>query len=133
MPSKICSYDCIYCQLGRTTNKTTDLREYVPVDGVLDELAERLRAEPRPDFIGLAGSGESTLQARLADLITGIKGLTSIPVAVLTNGSLLPASVHRRGDLGRSEAASERGAQTPGGARHQRRRALSTERRSHLL
>lgn len=89
VPFKTCSYDCIYCQLGRTTNKTTDLLEYVPVDGVLAELAEKLQAGPTPDFIGLAGSGEPTLHARLGEIIAGIKGLTRVPVAVLTNGSLL--------------------------------------------
>ncbi len=89
VPFKTCSYDCVYCQLGRTTNKTTDLREYVPVDGLLDEVAEKLRSAPRPDFIGLAGSGEPTLHARMGDIVSGIKALTDIPVAVLTNGSLL--------------------------------------------
>jgi wyosine [tRNA(Phe)-imidazoG37] synthetase (radical SAM superfamily) len=89
VPFKTCSYDCIYCQLGRTTNKTTQLDEYVPVDDVLAELREKLLVERRPDFIGLAGSGEPTLHSRIADLIAGIKRLTSVPVAVLTNGSLL--------------------------------------------
>jgi wyosine [tRNA(Phe)-imidazoG37] synthetase (radical SAM superfamily) len=89
VPFKTCSYDCLYCQLGRTTNKTTELKEYVPVDGVLDELATRLPLEPAPDFIGLAGSGEPTLHARIGDLIARIKKVTSIPVAVLTNGSML--------------------------------------------
>jgi len=59
------------------------------MDGVLEELAARLRLDPGPDFIGLAGSGEPTLHARIGELIAGIKRLTSIPVAVLTNGSLL--------------------------------------------
>ncbi|NMB77273.1 MAG: radical SAM protein [Myxococcales bacterium] len=89
VPFKTCSYDCIYCQLGRTTNKTTDLREYVSVDGLLDEVAEKLRWAPRPDFIGLAGSGEPTLHSRIGDIVAGVKALTSVPVAVLTNGSLL--------------------------------------------
>jgi len=89
VPFKTCSYGCTYCQLGRTKDKTTERREYVPVDGVLDELAEKLRLGPPPDFVGLAGSGEPTLHARIGDLIAGIKNLTSIPVAVLTNGSLL--------------------------------------------
>jgi wyosine [tRNA(Phe)-imidazoG37] synthetase (radical SAM superfamily) len=48
-----------------------------------------MRLEPPPDFIGLAGSGEPTLHARIGDLIAGIKALTRIPVAVITNGSLL--------------------------------------------
>ncbi|MBN2192552.1 MAG: radical SAM protein [Polyangiaceae bacterium] len=89
VPFKTCSYDCVYCQLGRTTNKTTDRREYVPVDAVLAELRGQLEREPRPDFIALAGSGEPTLHARLGDVLGGIKALTSVPVAVLTNGSLL--------------------------------------------
>lgn len=89
VPYKTCSYDCIYCQLGRTTHKTTDRRAYVPVSGVLDELAEALRLEPAPDFIGLAGSGEPTLHAGIGEIIDGIKSMTSVPVAVLTNGSLL--------------------------------------------
>ena len=89
VPFKTCSYDCVYCQLGRTTNQTTERREYVPVDDVLDELSGRLRLGSRPDYIGLAGSGEPTLHSRIEGLIGGIKRLTDIPVAVLTNGSML--------------------------------------------
>jgi len=89
VPFKTCSYDCIYCQLGCTTNKTTERREYVPVHEVLEELSSRLPQAPAPDFIGVAGSGEPTLHERIGDLITGIKQMTSIPVAVLTNGSML--------------------------------------------
>ncbi len=89
VPFKTCSYDCIYCQLGRTTNKTIELREYVPLDAVLEELTQRLPCEPAPDYIGLAGSGEPTLHARIGELIDAIKTMTSVPVAVLTNGSML--------------------------------------------
>jgi wyosine [tRNA(Phe)-imidazoG37] synthetase (radical SAM superfamily) len=89
VPFKTCSYDCIYCQLGHTTNKTIELREYVPLDGVYEELAVKLRLDPSPDFIALAGSGEPTLHAGIGDLIAGIKRMAHIPVAVLTNGSLL--------------------------------------------
>jgi wyosine [tRNA(Phe)-imidazoG37] synthetase (radical SAM superfamily) len=89
VPFKTCSYDCIYCQLGRTTNHTTELDEYVPVDSVISELSNKLKKEPRPDFVSLAGSGEPTLHARLGDIVAEIKALTDVPVAVLTNGSLL--------------------------------------------
>jgi wyosine [tRNA(Phe)-imidazoG37] synthetase (radical SAM superfamily) len=89
VPYKVCSYDCTYCQLGRTTSKTASLAEYVPVAEVLDDLAERLRRGPVPDVIGLAGSGEPTLHSRIGELIEGIKRVTRVPVAVLTNGSLL--------------------------------------------
>lgn len=65
------------------------MREYVPVAAVLGELAMKLRRRPTPDFIGLAGSGEPTLHSRLGKIIAGVKRLTNVPVAVLTNGSLL--------------------------------------------
>jgi wyosine [tRNA(Phe)-imidazoG37] synthetase (radical SAM superfamily)/SAM-dependent methyltransferase len=89
VPFKTCSYDCIYCQLGRTTNRTIERKEYVPMGEVLEELTRKLAIEPGPDFIGLAGSGEPTLHSRLGELIAAIKRTTSTPVAVLTNGSLL--------------------------------------------
>jgi wyosine [tRNA(Phe)-imidazoG37] synthetase (radical SAM superfamily) len=89
VPLKTCSYDCIYCQLGRTTCKTIERREYLPIAPMLAELERKLAAGPAPDYITLAGSGEPTLNARIGELITEIKKLTSIAVAVLTNGSLL--------------------------------------------
>jgi wyosine [tRNA(Phe)-imidazoG37] synthetase (radical SAM superfamily) len=87
VPFKTCSYDCIYCQLGRTTNKTIERREWVPLADVLAELKDKLTTNP--DYITLSGSGEPTLYSRLHELITGIRSMTDIPVAVLTNGSLL--------------------------------------------
>ena len=89
VPFKTCTYNCIYCQLGRTTDLTITRREYVPVDEILIQLREKLRTGPTPDYVSLAGSGEPTLHARIGELIAGIKRLTRIPVAVLTNGSLL--------------------------------------------
>ena len=89
VPFKTCTYDCVYCQLGRTTNKTLEREEYVATEGVLAELKRNLAAKAAPDYISLAGSGEPTLNAGIGDLIGKIQGLTDIPVAVLTNGSLL--------------------------------------------
>ena len=89
VPFKTCAYNCIYCQLGRTTDLTITRREYVPVEQILVQLKEKLRTGPTPDYVSLAGSGEPTLHARIGKLIAGIKRLTRIPVAVLTNGSLL--------------------------------------------
>jgi len=89
VPLKTCPYDCVYCQLGRTTNKTIERKEYVAVDDILAELETKLAVVPAPDYISLAGSGEPTLNLCIGDLIGKIKSLTDIPVAVLTNGSLL--------------------------------------------
>ncbi len=58
VPFKTCTYDCIYCQLGRTTHQTIQCGEYVPVDAVLAELKAKLALGPKPDYISLAGSGE---------------------------------------------------------------------------
>lgn len=87
VPFKTCSYDCIYCQLGRTTRRTLERREWVPMDSVLGDLKRALSCSP--DTITLGGSGEPTLHSRLGELIECIRSLTRTPVAVLTNGSLL--------------------------------------------
>jgi wyosine [tRNA(Phe)-imidazoG37] synthetase (radical SAM superfamily) len=87
VPFKTCSYDCIYCQLGHTTCHTVERKEWVPLDAVLDEL--KLKLASRPDYITLSGSGEPTLYSRLGELIEHIQAMTEVPVAVLTNGSLL--------------------------------------------
>jgi len=89
VPFKTCSYDCIYCQLGRTTNKTVERQEYVPAKDVLEDVRHKLGEGVRPDYITLSGSGEPTLHSRIGEIIAGIKAVTDVPVAVLTNGSLL--------------------------------------------
>ncbi len=94
VPYKTCSYDCIYCQLGRTTCITTRREEWVPLDGVLDSIQRKLGT--KPDYITLSGSGEPTLFSRLDELIDRIKRMTKVPVAVLTNGSLLGQAEVRR-------------------------------------
>lgn len=89
VPFKTCTYDCVYCQLGRTTNKTLERKKHIVIEEVLAELKRRLAQEDIPDYISLAGSGEPTLNSDIGCLIDSIKTLTDIPVAVLTNGSLL--------------------------------------------
>ncbi len=87
VPLKMCTFDCIYCQLGRTTCRATDRKEFVPLQEVLDELKGKL--DTAPDYITLSGSGEPTLYLRLGELIDAVKRMTDVPVAILTNGSLL--------------------------------------------
>ena len=95
VPFKTCTYDCIYCQLGRTTHKTVERHEWVPLGDVLAELKGKLAT--KPDYITLSGSGEPTLYSRIGELIAGVRSMTDIPVAVLTNGSLLwQADVRRQ-------------------------------------
>jgi len=89
VPMKTCTLDCVYCQLGRTSEKTIERKEFVPFDDVVADLSHALSGRDRPDYITLAGSGEPTLYSRLGELIDHIHQLTDIPVDVLTNGTLL--------------------------------------------
>jgi wyosine [tRNA(Phe)-imidazoG37] synthetase (radical SAM superfamily) len=89
VPFKLCTLDCVYCQLGRTTEKTIERRDYVPVEAVLSELKDKLAGGVEADFITISGSGEPTLNSRLGELIDGIRKITNIPVAILTNSTLL--------------------------------------------
>ncbi|MDI6742413.1 MAG: radical SAM protein, partial [Smithella sp.] len=70
-------------------NKTTQRRDYVPIDDVMKELKDKLASGIVCDYISLAGSGEPTLHSGIGDLIEKIKAITNIPVVVITNGSLL--------------------------------------------
>jgi len=89
VPFKTCTYNCIYCQLGPTTERTCERKEWVPYEEVLEEIREKLRGQSGVDYLTFSGSGEPTLHSRIGELIREIKQITSVPVAVLTNGSLL--------------------------------------------
>lgn len=87
---KTCTFDCIYCDLGRTTHKTVSRGFFAPAEEIQRELEFILPSlEKKADYITLSGSGDSTLNRDLGDIIHSIKKVTSIPLAVLTNGSLL--------------------------------------------
>jgi len=89
IPRKHCSFDCIYCQVGRTTHKEVERRSFSDPYLVVKEVMARLKEGGRIDFISFSGSGEPTLSADLGRIIGEVKGRTKIPVAVITNGSLL--------------------------------------------
>lgn len=89
VPFKVCTYDCVYCQLGRTIKNRIEPKEYVPLDTVVEEARRKLDFLPKPDYITLSGSGEPTLYSRIGELIEHLKSFTDVPVAVITNGSLL--------------------------------------------
>ena len=89
VPAKVCSLNCVYCEVGKTTDLTLNRKEYVPYDEVIAELSDYLKNNPHPDYITFSGSGEPTLNSRFGDILHFIKQHTSIPVAVLTNGTLL--------------------------------------------
>lgn len=89
VPFKVCSFDCIYCQLGKTTHKTTQLKEYFSLDEIISDIKQKLIENCRIDYLTLSGSGEPTLYSRIGEVIDEVKKLSKIPIAVLTNGSML--------------------------------------------
>ena len=91
IPFKTCNWSCVYCQLGRTSPMCLSRSEFFPVDQIISELADALedRTPREIDWITIVGSGEPTLHTGIGQLIRRIKAMTDLPLAVITNGSLL--------------------------------------------
>jgi len=90
VPPKICTYDCVYCQIGQTAERRLVRKEYIPGEEVLEEVRSFLEEKGSDiDHFSLSGSGEPTLHSGIRWIIDEIKKLSSVPVAVITNGSLL--------------------------------------------
>jgi len=90
VPKKVCSLNCVYCEVGKTTTLTIDRKEYIKYDKVIEELTHYFNHNPAPDYITFSGYGEPTLNNRIGDIIQYIKkNKPDIPIAILTNGTLL--------------------------------------------
>ncbi len=113
LSDSICSFRCIYCQLGKIHRPTRQRAIFVPTDKVLADLAAS--AWDQADVITFSGNGEPTLALNLGECLEEVSRRTAKPTIVLTNATLLgdPAV---RGDLARADrvfvkldAASDRG------------------------
>ncbi len=84
---KTCSFDCTYCQLGRTVHPEIERREFVSLDRLSRELksVEGVAA----DYATFSGVGEPSLASNLGEAIRLVKSALKLPVAVLTNSSLM--------------------------------------------
>jgi wyosine [tRNA(Phe)-imidazoG37] synthetase (radical SAM superfamily) len=91
VPPKTCNWNCVYCQVGRTSPLQTERREFFPREEILAEVRAVVSAHAPGgiDWITFVGSGETTLYDGLGWLIRQVKQIAPIPVAVITNGSLL--------------------------------------------
>lgn len=86
---KVCSLDCVYCEVGKTTLHTAQRAEYIPYEKIVEELKDYFNNNPDPDYITFSGSGEPALNSRIGDIINFIGSLRpDVPIAVLTNGTL---------------------------------------------
>jgi wyosine [tRNA(Phe)-imidazoG37] synthetase (radical SAM superfamily) len=103
-PYKVCSFDCVYCQLGQTKDKTVERKEYLPIQEIINELYLWLQNNSTQakqlNYITLCGSGEPTLNIKIDQLIAGIKKITAVLVAVITNASLLNVDSVRKALFG---------------------------------
>jgi wyosine [tRNA(Phe)-imidazoG37] synthetase (radical SAM superfamily) len=102
IPFKTCTIDCIYCQCGKTTEKTLERRSFFPINDILAAVRSVVSAPtpgprpPTPDFLTFSGEGEPTLNKDIGRIIRRLKREFSIPVAVITNSTLLTDPQVRR-------------------------------------
>jgi wyosine [tRNA(Phe)-imidazoG37] synthetase (radical SAM superfamily) len=101
IPLKTCNWNCVYCQLGRTRPVVNERKDYAPPQEILAQVREALTthepgetaiastAQRRIDWVTFVGSGEPMLHAGMGWLIRQVKASTDLPIAVITNGSLL--------------------------------------------
>jgi len=98
--SKTCTFDCLYCQLGRTTHPQVERREFVPLARLASELEQIESLEA--DYVAFSGVGEPTLASNLGKAIEQVRSALKLPVAVFTNSSLMPIAEIRQ-DLSRAD------------------------------
>jgi len=97
IPKKVCSLDCVYCEVGATTKLTTKRMEYVLYDKVIAEIDDYMAKFPLPDYVTFSGSGEPTLNSRFGDILHYIRSsYPQVKIAVLTNGTLMSDSLVRK-------------------------------------
>jgi wyosine [tRNA(Phe)-imidazoG37] synthetase (radical SAM superfamily) len=89
VPLKTCTFNCVFCQLGRTPSVIAERAEYVPTEAVMDEFRRWLAAGGQADVATLAGSGEPTLHTGFGEVLREIRRLSGLPTALLTNSSLM--------------------------------------------
>lgn len=92
IPPKVCSYSCVYCQVGATDSMTMKRKEFFSPDEIYNEASEKIsqikKIGERIDYITFVAEGEPTLDINLGKAIELLKPL-GIKIAVITNSSLL--------------------------------------------
>ena len=84
---KVCSYDCVYCQISKTASLTDKRRIFIKCEDIIEELD--LLPLLKIDYITFSGAGEPTLAANLGEMIRAIKKIRQEKIAVISNASLL--------------------------------------------
>lgn len=90
IPFKTCNYSCVYCQLGRTSPLTNTRQDFYPPGQILSEIRTAAKWHTGDtDYVTFVGEGEPALCKSLGNLIERTKEMVGLPVAVITNGSLM--------------------------------------------
>ena len=84
-----CSFDCVFCEVGATDVLTLGRGEFVPTAAVIEEFRDWLAHGGKADVVTLAGSGEPTLHSGFGEVIDAVHAASRLPVAILTNSTLL--------------------------------------------
>jgi wyosine [tRNA(Phe)-imidazoG37] synthetase (radical SAM superfamily) len=84
---RICSFDCLYCQLQKIKSHTLEKGRYVSINEVKDELNDALKFTS-PDVITFSGTGEPTLSKDFPIAVEMVKSITDLPIAILTNSTM---------------------------------------------
>jgi wyosine [tRNA(Phe)-imidazoG37] synthetase (radical SAM superfamily) len=84
----VCSFNCVYCQLGEIERKTEERKIYLPTKKIIQDLTQYLSKNDL-DIITFSGSGEPTLALNLGEILTYLKQVTNTQTLVLTNGTTL--------------------------------------------
>ena len=85
--NKICSFNCVYCQLGKKGDKIYERKEFIPLSKLKEDIG--LIKGAKADIITFAGTGEPTLAKNLGDMVDYIRKISKLPIAILTNSTLL--------------------------------------------
>ena len=92
IPAKVCTYSCVYCQVGRTTRMPKERAVFYHPDDIFRDVRGRLAqargTSERVDYLTFVPDGEPTLDSNLGREISLLKGL-GVPVGVITNSSLI--------------------------------------------
>ena len=84
---KVCTFDCIYCQLGKAGFLTDERKVFVPAEEIIEEIDSL--PPLKIDYITFSGTGEPILAKNLGDLLAAVKKIRKEKIAVLTNSSLM--------------------------------------------
>jgi len=108
IPPKICSYSCVYCQVGKTKNFSIERENFYKVEEIVENVEKRLneirKRGEKVDYLSFVPDGEPTLDVNLGEEISQLKKF-KIKIAVITNSSLLWKDDVRK-DIGKADWVS---------------------------